>query len=82
MNRRFVLYSNGYYKTYKAPISHTVDPVPFEAMTTFPYDEDVENYPDDLQHQQYLQEWNTRIVAQPISDGEKKSQEGPPDGEH
>ena len=82
MNRRFLLYSNGYYKTYKVPISHTVDPLPFEAMTIFPYDESVENYPDDLQHQQYLQEWNTRFVAPPVSDEGNKSREGLPGREH
>jgi len=62
LGRRFVLYSNGYYKTYKAPISLTVAPLPFAAMSNFPYDESIEHYPDDAEHNQYLEEWNTRVV--------------------
>jgi hypothetical protein len=61
-SRRFVLYSNGYYKTWKSPIAHTVEPLPFAAMTNFPYEAYGESYPDDPEHQQYLVEWNTRVA--------------------
>jgi hypothetical protein len=61
--RRYLIYSNGYYKAWKtADIDHTVEPLPFAAMSNFPYDPAVEHYPDDAEHQQYLQEWNTRLV--------------------
>lgn len=61
--RRYLLYSNGYYKAWKtADIDHTVEPLPFAAMSNFPYDPLVEHYPDDAEHQQYLQEWNTRLA--------------------
>jgi hypothetical protein len=61
-NRRFVLYTNGYYKTYKSPIDHTVEPLPFADMTNFPYEEFGESYPSDPDHATYLEEWNTRVV--------------------
>jgi hypothetical protein len=60
-SRRFVLYSNGYYKTHKTEIEHTVEPLPFAAMSTFPYDEAVESYPNDIDHLNYLSTWNTRL---------------------
>jgi hypothetical protein len=42
----------------------TSDPLPFSTMTGFPYPAD-EYYPTDAAHQQYLEEWNTRIIAAP-----------------
>jgi hypothetical protein len=59
--RRFLLYTNGYYKSDKAKtISWTVAPLPFAAMSTFPYDPAVESYPADAAHQSYLSTYNTR----------------------
>ena len=44
--RRFLLYSNGYYKSLSNNnVPHTVEPLPFAAMSNFPYDPAVENYP-------------------------------------
>jgi hypothetical protein len=40
----------------------TVDPLPFMAMTGFPYSSS-ENYPSDAAHQAYIQQYNTRIIA-------------------
>jgi hypothetical protein len=40
----------------------TVDPLPFMAMTGFPYPSS-ESYPSDAAHQAYIQQYNTRIIA-------------------
>jgi predicted CxxxxCH...CXXCH cytochrome family protein len=61
IKRRFLMYTNGYYKDAKVDVAHTVEPLPFAAMSNFPYDEAVENYPDDPEHTQYLNEYNTRV---------------------
>jgi hypothetical protein len=42
----------------------TVDPLPFRGMSGFPYPPD-ESYPFDPEHQDYLSEWNTRVVNPP-----------------
>ena len=42
----------------------TVDPLPFMAMTGFPYPS-TESYPNDAAHQAYLQLYNTRIISTP-----------------
>ena len=61
VTRRFLLYTKGYYKAYNnTSVSRTVDPLPFDAMSNFPYDATVERYPSDAQHQQYLRDYNTR----------------------
>jgi hypothetical protein len=39
----------------------TVDPLPFRAMSGFPYP-DTESYPSSEKYVQYLKEWNTRTV--------------------
>jgi len=62
MKRQFLVYSKGYYKDVKVDVPHTVDPFPFAGMSNFPYDEAVEHYPDDADHQQYRAEYNTRII--------------------
>ncbi|MBE0475547.1 MAG: hypothetical protein IBX62_00370 [Coriobacteriia bacterium] len=59
--RSFVMYTNGYYKDNKVDVPHAVEPLPFAAMSNFPYGED-EHYPDDEEHLAYLAEWNTRVV--------------------
>lgn len=58
--RRFVIHTNGYYKDTKTDIDEAVEPLPFAAMSNFPYPDD-EHYPDDPEHQAYLKEWNTRV---------------------
>lgn len=42
----------------------TVDPMPFLAMSGFPYTSE-ENYPSDAAHLAYLQQYNTRVIAPP-----------------
>ncbi len=62
--RKYLLYANGYYKaTGNTNITHTVLPLPFAAMSNFPYNTAVENYPADAGHQQYQQDYNTRVVV-------------------
>ena len=39
----------------------TVDPLPFQNMSGFPYLPS-ESYPNDTAHQNYLQQWNTRTI--------------------
>jgi hypothetical protein len=42
-------------------VPFTVDPLPFQTMTSFPYPSN-ETYPYDAQHEAYLQTYNTRII--------------------
>ena len=62
MKRTFLVYTNGYYKDTKVDVPHTVDPLPFAGMSNFPYDEAVEKYPDDAEHETYRANYNTRTV--------------------
>jgi hypothetical protein len=43
----------------------TVDPLPFKAMSGFPYT-DAESYPYDAEHVAYLKEYNIRVIEGPI----------------
>jgi hypothetical protein len=43
----------------------TADPLPFQNMTGFPYPPN-ESYPNDIAHQNYLKQWNTRVIL-PVS---------------
>ena len=45
----------------------TVDPLPFYNMSGFPYPLKTESYPNDTEHQNYLQQWNTRIINPPAT---------------
>ena len=57
-----MVYANGYYKaTGNVDIPHTVEPLPFAAMSNYPYDPAVENYPVDADHNQYRAGYNTRL---------------------
>jgi hypothetical protein len=64
MERDYYLFSNGYYKEnfvrnlLGQDISN-VEPLPFHAMSNYPYSED-ETYPYDAQHLAYLEKYNTR----------------------
>jgi hypothetical protein len=62
MTRRYLFLSDGYYKSLKEDISKTVDPLPFAAMSNFPYP-DTESYPTDAAHQAYISEYNTRYES-------------------
>ena len=42
----------------------TVDPLPFRGMSGFPYPP-TESYPSTEEYNQYLSEWNTRIIELP-----------------
>jgi hypothetical protein len=42
----------------------TVEPLPFRAMSGFPYPP-TESYPQDDAHLNYLREWNTRVIEAP-----------------
>jgi hypothetical protein len=42
----------------------TVNPIPFMAMSGFPYPP-TENYPDDAAHIAYIQQYNTRVIPPP-----------------
>jgi hypothetical protein len=44
----------------------TVDPLPFQTMSGFPYPL-TESYPNNTEHQNYLQQWNNRIVNPPTT---------------
>jgi len=45
-------------------VPFTVNPLPFQAMTSFPYPP-TESYPYDANHLAYLQAYNTRIINSP-----------------
>jgi hypothetical protein len=58
--RFYLLKGKGYYKdvTYTGP--QTVEPLPFGAMSNYPYELLVEHYPNDAEHTAYRQSYNTR----------------------
>jgi hypothetical protein len=58
--RRYLIYSNSYFKDSASDVPATVEPLPFGAMSNFPYDEAVEHYPDDQKHTTYRKTYNTR----------------------
>lgn len=61
-SRRYLLYSNGYYKSLSnRNVSPTVEPLPFAGMSNFPYDESREGYPQDREHLDYIGIYNTRM---------------------
>ena len=58
--RRYVLETNGYYKDDRRPSTHTVEPLPFAAMSNYPYGV-LEHYPwTDPDHATYRETYNTR----------------------
>ena len=65
MVRDYFLVTNCWFKGNGLPyVPFTVNPLPFQAMTSFPYPSN-ETYPYDAEHQAYLQKYNTRIINQP-----------------
>ena len=61
--RTFLLYAVGFCKDMDPYTAHpdTVEPLPFRAVSSYPYPAG-ENYPDDDLHRRYRAEWNTRRV--------------------
>ncbi len=59
--RTFLLFVDGWAKDAdpNTTFSQTVEPLPFHAMSGYPYRPD-ERYPDDADHVDYRLEWNTR----------------------
>ena len=69
-SRRFLIYSNGYYKSLSnRNVSPTVAPMPFAGMSNFPYDEDLEGFPNDTGYQEYKDHYNTRLESGPSKQG-------------
>ncbi|MDP8259590.1 MAG: prepilin-type N-terminal cleavage/methylation domain-containing protein [Candidatus Gygaella obscura] len=62
--RRFFVYTYGFSKELPttAGVATTVKPLPFSAMSSFPYKKS-EKYPQDVEHVKYLEEFNNRIVG-------------------
>ncbi len=64
-SRFYAFASAGYYKQSNLDkgglVPYTVSPLPFAAMSNFPYSAP-EEYPTDAAHQDYLNTWNTRTV--------------------
>ena len=58
MERTYVIHTDGYHQT----ISGSVDPMPFQGMSNYPYAA-TEHYPDDQAHLDYLATWNTRVMG-------------------
>src|SRR5207248_10890127 len=60
-HRTLLVYADGFEKAMETytPFPNTVAPLPFHAMTKFPYPI-AEHYPDDAEHVRYQLEYNTR----------------------
>ena len=61
--RDFLLYTDGWIKDsdLNTAFGTTVGPLPFHAARSYPYAES-EAYPTDTEHQQYLRQYDTRVV--------------------
>jgi hypothetical protein len=65
MVRDYYVIANCWFKGVGLPyVPFTVNPLPFQSMTSFPYPLN-ETYPYDADHQAYLQQYNTRIINSP-----------------
>jgi len=63
--RDFLIYNDGWIKDgdLNTAYSKTVEPLPFQKMTHYPYSNN-ESYPLDEAHQQFLKNYNTRKISQ------------------
>jgi hypothetical protein len=59
MERDFFLYSWGYYKARGYATGSTVEPLPFNEMSSYPYPSN-QSFPFDGDHVRYLKQYNTR----------------------
>jgi hypothetical protein len=66
--RTFLLYAHGYSKEMnpRSAVPETVAPLPFRAMTRYPYGAD-EHYPWTPAHRRYDARYNTRVVTRTMS---------------
>ncbi len=65
MVRDYFVVTNCWFKGLGLPyVPFTVDPLPFQSMTSFPYLQ-TESYPTDAIHQAYIKTYNTRIINSP-----------------
>lgn len=69
-SRSYVIRFDGWCKGQELYTAHgfTVEPLPFHAMSHYPYDPAKERYPDDEAHRRYRAEWNTRRIRPPAVD--------------
>jgi hypothetical protein len=67
--RSFLLYAHGYSKEMnpRSASPDTVGPLPFRAMTKYPYGPD-EHYPDTQPYRAYQDRYNTRVVSRTIGE--------------
>ena len=68
--RDFILDSDVYFKPVSKVDGNSVDPLPFAAMSSYPYPSN-ESYPYDAAHLAYLSTWNTRnyTFGKPVTAG-------------
>jgi hypothetical protein len=71
--RDFLLFVDGWAKDADANTAYgqTVEPLPFHAMSQYPY-KDGEGFPDDAAHRQYREQYNTRPalrLIRPMTEG-------------
>ena len=60
--RDYIYYTWDYHKSYHNALGDTIGPLPFSAMTKYPYHPEIESYPTDADHQAYLSTYNTREI--------------------
>jgi len=75
MTHTYVVYAKGYYKDLNTDVEKTVEPLPFSAMSNYPYPAS-EHYPDDAEHVAYQAEWNTRVEGVGAIATETSQQQG------